>query len=58
MADLNLEVTYFEKTGPSNTDKALQIAKRYADQFGIKDIVMASTSGMVAEKAAEVFNPS
>jgi len=58
MVDLNLEVTYFEKPGSPNTDKALQIAKKYADQFGIKDIVMASTSGMVAEKASELFNPS
>ncbi len=57
MTDLNLEVTYFEKPGPNNTDKALQIAKKYADQFGLKDIVMASTSGMVAEKAADIFNP-
>ncbi len=57
MADLNLEVTYFEKGGPQNTDKALEIAKRYADQFGIKDIVIASTTGMTAEKATEILNP-
>ncbi|MHA1351057.1 MAG: pyruvate kinase alpha/beta domain-containing protein [Promethearchaeota archaeon] len=57
MADLNLEVTYFEKGGPHNTDKALEIAKKYADQFGIKDIVIASTTGTSAEKAAKIFNP-
>jgi hypothetical protein len=57
MVDLNLEVTYFEKGGPQNTDKALEIAKKYADQFGIKDIVIASTTGTNAEKAAEIFNP-
>jgi len=57
MADLNLEVTYFEKGGPQNTQKALEIAKKYADQFGIKDIVIASTTGTTAEKAAEIFNP-
>ncbi len=57
MVDLNLEVTYFEKGGPNNTDKALEIAKRYADQFGIKDIVIASTTGMTAEKATEILNP-
>jgi hypothetical protein len=57
MADLNIEVTYFETGGPLNTDKALEIAKKYADQFGIKDIIMASTTGTTAEKSAEIFDP-
>ncbi|MFX1350425.1 MAG: hypothetical protein ACFE92_17280 [Promethearchaeota archaeon] len=57
MADLNIEVTYFEKGGPHNTDKALQIAKKYADQFGVKDIIMASTTGTTAEKSLNIFNP-
>jgi len=56
MSDLNLEVTYFEKGGPQNTEKALEIAKKYTDQFNIKDIVIASTTGTTAEKAAEFFN--
>lgn len=58
MPDLILETTYFEKGGPENTDKALEIAKKYADKFNIKDIVLASTTGMVAEKAVNIFNPS
>jgi len=57
MVDLEFEVTYFETPGPHNTDKALDIAKKYADQFNIKDIIMASTTGMVAEKAIKLFNP-
>ena len=58
MANLNIEVTYFEKGGPQNTEKALEIAKKYADEFNIKDIVLASTTGTVAEKASQVFNPN
>ncbi len=58
MADLNIEVTYFENPGRENTDKALEIAKKYADQFNIKDIIMASTTGMVADKAIKLFNPN
>ncbi|MHA1986616.1 MAG: pyruvate kinase alpha/beta domain-containing protein [Promethearchaeota archaeon] len=58
MADLNIEVTYFEKGGPHNTDRALQIAKKYADQFGIKDIILASTTGTTAEKSIEIFDPT
>ncbi len=58
MTDLNLEVTYFEKGGPQNTEKALEIAKKYADQFNIKDIVMASTTGTTAEKSLDLFDPN
>jgi hypothetical protein len=57
MADLNIEVTYFEKGGTQHTEKALKIAKKYADQFGIKDIIMASTTGTTAEKSLEIFDP-
>lgn len=57
MTDLNIEVTYFEKGGPHNTDKALEVAKKYADKFNIQDIVIASTTGTTAEKAIKIFNP-
>ncbi|MBY9014635.1 MAG: hypothetical protein KGD68_02990 [Candidatus Lokiarchaeota archaeon] len=56
MADLNLEVTYFEKGGPQNTERALEIAKKYADQFGIKEIIIASTTGITAQKAKKIFD--
>ena len=56
MANLILEVTYFEKGGPQNTERALEIAKKYADQFAIKEIVIASTTGMTAQKAKQIFD--
>ncbi|MFW9951993.1 MAG: hypothetical protein ACFFKA_17885 [Candidatus Thorarchaeota archaeon] len=56
MSDLNLDVLYFEKGGPQNTDIALDIAKKYATKFGIKEIVIASTTGMTAQKARNVFD--
>jgi hypothetical protein len=56
MADINLEVLYFETGGPHNTDKALEIAKKYADKFDVKEIVIASTTGMTAQKAKELFD--
>ncbi|MFX1570271.1 MAG: hypothetical protein ACFFCV_18075 [Promethearchaeota archaeon] len=58
MTDLNIEVTYFEKGGPQNTNKALEIAKKYADQFDVNDIVIASTTGTTAEKSLQFFNPN
>lgn len=57
MTDLKLEVTYFKEPGVHNTDKALEIAKKYADEFNIEDIILASTTGTVAEKASQIFNP-
>jgi len=56
MADLKVEVTYFEKGGADKTEEALNIAKKYSDQLGIKDIILASTTGTTAEKALEVFD--
>lgn len=58
MSDLKIESTYFEKQGPVNTDSALEIAKKFSEDFGIKDIVVASTTGTTAEKSVELFNPN
>lgn len=48
-------ITYFEKTGPQNTFQTLYAAKRRAEELRIKDVVVASTHGDTALKAAEVF---
>ncbi len=47
--------TYFEATGEANTDKTLEVAKKRAEELGIKDIVVASTRGWTGVKAVEVF---
>lgn len=43
----------FEKSGPQNTDSAINIAIREAEKRGIKNILAASTYGDTAEKIAE-----
>ena len=48
-------VVYFESEGPQNTDETLRIAREYADKHGIRDIVVASTTGQTGVKAAELF---
>ncbi|MFX1452248.1 MAG: hypothetical protein ACFFCM_15530, partial [Promethearchaeota archaeon] len=58
MADLKIEVTYFEKGGTHNTDRALEIAKKYSEQFNVRDIIIASTTGTTAEKSLDIFNPN
>lgn len=45
---------YFEKAGIDNTDMTIKIALNYAAMNGIKDIVVASTTGYTAEKIMEV----
>lgn len=49
------KIRYFEGGGKQYTDDALRIAKEYADKYGIKNIVVASTTGHTAQKAAKVF---
>ena len=49
------EITYLERPGRENTDLTLQVAKDYAKEKGIRTVVVASTTGYTAQKAAEVF---
>lgn len=56
MPDLTIQSTYFEKPGIINTDKALEIARSYAEKLDIKSIIIASTTGGTAEKALDIFD--
>jgi hypothetical protein len=50
------KITYFEKPGGAeNTTHTLALAKARAEALGIKTIVVASTVGKTATKAANVF---
>ena len=49
------KTVYFENGGEACTDEALRIAAKYADAHNIKSVVVASTRGFTAEKAAGVF---
>ncbi|MFQ6095240.1 MAG: pyruvate kinase alpha/beta domain-containing protein, partial [Candidatus Bathyarchaeia archaeon] len=49
-------ITYFEKPGLENTEETLKLAYERALELNIKDIVVASTHGGTALKAAEIFN--
>ena len=46
---------YFEKPGKQNTDALLKIAKKYAESTGVKDIVVASTTGETGAAASKLF---
>jgi len=55
MKDVETKVIYFGKGGAANTDKTLEVAKERAKQLGIKDVVVASSHGGTALKAAKLF---
>ncbi len=49
------KITYFEKVGRENTEAALAIARKRADELGIKTVLVASTVGDTAVRAVDVF---
>ncbi len=53
MSERAVTCTYFEQTGPENTDRTLEIARLRADQLGIRHIIVATTTGETGLKAVE-----
>jgi len=52
---MEARIVYFTKPGEENTDEALRLAGRRAEELGIKSILVASTTGDTALKTMEVF---
>ena len=52
---IRIQTVYFSEPGSINTDKTLEVAKRRAEQLGMKTIVVASTSGETGVKAVELL---
>jgi uncharacterized protein len=52
---MEIHCVYFAESGSANTEKTLEIAKKRAEQLGIKTIVVASTSGETGVKAVKTF---
>jgi hypothetical protein len=46
---------YFVESGSANTEKTFEVAKKMAEELGIKTIVVASTSGETGLKAVKAF---
>lgn len=49
------KTVYFAKGGPENTDATLALAMERAVQLGLRDIIVASTSGATGARAATLF---
>ena len=50
------KITYFEKPGSQNTETVFNIAKKRAEELGIKTILVASTYGDTAVKAVDTIS--
>jgi hypothetical protein len=55
MSPTERRTTYFETAGTQNTDTLLQIVKDYAHKSGVRDIVVASTTGETGGQASKLF---
>lgn len=49
------KTVYFEAPGKQNTESVLELVKNYAQAEGIRDIVVASTTGETGAKASRIF---
>jgi hypothetical protein len=50
-----VQTLYFNQPGHENTDDTLRLARTRADQLGIRDIVVASSTGATGVKACQHF---
>jgi len=50
-----MQTVYFAESGSANTEKTLEIARKRAEQLGIRTVVVASTSGETGVKAVKTF---
>jgi len=53
--DLIVPCLCFEKPGPQNTRRTLEVAAARADELGVRSIVVASSSGKTGALAASLF---
>jgi hypothetical protein len=55
VANIVCKTVYFEKPGPENTEETLKLAKKRADELGIRNIIVSSTTGETGVKASKLF---
>jgi hypothetical protein len=55
MSVVKRKASYFNEAGKQNTATLLTIVKEYVEKEGIRDIVVASTTGETGAKASKIF---
>jgi hypothetical protein len=53
--EIQCMTTYFEESGKQNTQRTLDVAKKRAEDLGIKTVLVASTRGETGVKACQVL---
>jgi len=56
MTEVVVQSVYFDKPGPGNTARTLELAKARAEELGIKSIIVATTRGDTGREVAEMFS--
>jgi hypothetical protein len=52
------KIVYYEKPGPANTADTLRLARERAGELGVRHLLVASTHGGTALRAADLFTGS
>ncbi len=55
MTEFINQTVYFERAGKDNTDRVLELAQARAEKLGLHTILVATTTGHTAVRAAEAF---
>jgi hypothetical protein len=55
MSSLEKKALYFNEKGKQNTETLLEFVKSYVEREGIRDVIVASTSGETGAKASKIF---
>jgi hypothetical protein len=55
MTELAAHTVYFERPGPANTARTVQLAGKRAEELGVRTVLVASTSGATGAVAAQHF---
>ncbi len=55
MKDVEAKAVYFERPGPENTVRTLRLARKRAQELGIKTVLVASTQGETGVKACQML---
>lgn len=55
MSSVEKKTVYFMEAGEHNTDTLLRTVKEYVKKEGVKDVIVASTSGKTGAQAAKIF---
>lgn len=55
MNHIKRETIYFETAGSQNTETVLKSARKYVEEAGVKDVVVASTTGETGVQASKMF---